>query len=262
MSTAVANSPTEHYAAERAAGCSHAEAVRRTAHAYSRTEREMGARLDRARAEWEASQHPEPEPHTEPEPAPATTDDPLGVRLGEIHAKIATLDRERASLCLDALTDTAKRTRLGKVETEIAKLRADAEHVELAQAEQARRERADAEETRRRAVDDALQRAAELGADRMAAAERVDDALKAVAVAMAEHQAVAHAQLAALGEAGYGDNWRQVLPSDDAIRRAVVFAVTAGGAPAGWLERPTHAELVHAAPLAESDNNPNPPKEN
>ena len=103
--------------------------------------------------------------------------------------------------------------------------RAEIEHVELARAESIRREREEQQQAAQQAVADAMHRAAEIGADRLQAAEKVDLAARALGEALAEHQGACHAQLRALSEAGRDIRWDQVFPRDDTLRSALIAAL-------------------------------------
>lgn len=256
MSTAtisVPGSAEELYRQSRDGGHSHDQAVAAACRAYDRKPPELAVRLNRARTAWEADQAPVVEP--ELPPAPVAEPDPFDARREAFAGQIAGLEGKRAPLALSALDDPKAKARLAKLDVQIQSLRADIEHVELARQESARQDAQQTAEADRERRANALDRARELQADREAAAVTVDRALKAAAEALAEHQGVCHLQLRALNDAGRACGWREVLPNDEVLRRALAFALTAGSAPAGWLDL-GHQSVVLAAPLSDTDTHP------
>ncbi len=234
-------SPEAQYRQLREGGHGHAQAIRKVSHSYQRPVNEIERLVRRVREEIER-----PAPEAEPEPVEQAEPDRFDAVETEIRGTIAELERSRASLALDALSDERKARELGDVEARLAGARAELERVGLARTEAERRELAEHEEAKAKATADARRRASELQVDREAAARAVDEGAAAFATALAAHQRICAEQASVLG----GD-WRQVLPPQYVLEAAFAHALNEASAPVP--AELSHLTINRAAPLAALD---------
>jgi hypothetical protein len=243
------------YVQARSRGDSHADAVQRGLHAYSRRAQDMGDRIARVRALWDREHAEQREPLRVGDDLDAEIEQPsepdaFAESEAEIRKRIEDLDAQRATFALDAINDPKARDKLSDIEHRLGGARLELQHVDLARAEQHRREQAEREAEEEATVDAALAQAAALQHDRERAAVRVDRAAHALGEALGKHQAIAVEQGQALIAAGRIRDLRENLAPDIAMEGALAHGL--GGA-AGWLELSHDATVRFAHPFAEQD---------
>jgi hypothetical protein len=229
--TITPSSPSTVYLARRDAGKTHDEAEAAAEHAYGRRPGEYRHLLARVRDEYEA----QPAEVVEP-PQESVEQHPLDPVEGEIRARIEQLQRDRAGLALDAMSDDKAKARLGDVSDRLANAEVELENVGLARAEGIRRESEAKRQAEEEARQEALARVADLQGDRQRAEGKMATAATAYARAVAALYAVVASETRARVAAGEADAWRSTAPRQSALRQALTNELLAAGAPPNLLD--------------------------
>jgi DNA repair exonuclease SbcCD ATPase subunit len=183
ISSEVPQSPVQVYVARRRQGVTHERALGDAARSYGRRPKDLEARLERARRDFEGPEREVPEPTAEvPEPSP------FDALEGEVNAKLAALAEARQRLSLDALTDEDARLELANVEDENRAAEAELERLALARTESSRRDREAEEKVERELRQAAAARAAKVEAMLPKLAKKIDSTGAAFARALADYQ--------------------------------------------------------------------------
>jgi len=154
----------------------------------------------------------------------------------DLNSRLAALQEQRQSFALDALTDTAARERLVKIEADLADTEAELGRLALARAEVERREQAAEQAAKTAAEQLALSRAETLKGERLNLAKKLDadiDQFIASAFAFREACQDQKRELAAAGlqQAANGAEAALGLRVEGSIARAI------NGRPTPFLDR-------------------------